>query len=333
MEDMSRKTKRLEKENLTLIRKHDLTNRNILEMAEERTRMNKEMDLLKKKNVNLEKLCRGMQAQGRGVVPTSTKSTAALPVASAGAVGTANAKINTNGYPDTKTTTEATTQADMSHHSTDRTESEYEYDDDDDDDDGDEEEGEGEGEGVDDDDDEDEEDLPELEEVGEEDDEGDVQRSSIQENHGLPMRAGRAGNTNNNNNAMTMKSTLTTEVVSTATTRTATHNSQTASTNGGSRQDLKYGSVPRSSISASPLSTRSSHPITNGVGVGAGAGAGAGSGSKGSVAGVGAGPGGPGGGGSGAKNGRGLKGSTTGAGASAGAGTGMTATRGNAGTR
>ncbi|KAI9883399.1 MAG: hypothetical protein M1823_004835 [Watsoniomyces obsoletus] len=67
MEDMSRKTKRLEKENLTLIRKHDQTNRNILEMAEERTRMSKEMDLLKKKNMNLEKLCRGMQAQGRGV--------------------------------------------------------------------------------------------------------------------------------------------------------------------------------------------------------------------------------------------------------------------------
>lgn len=63
---MSRKTKRLEKENLTLTRKHDLTNRNILEMAEERTRTNKELELLRKKNGNLEKLCRGMQAQGRG---------------------------------------------------------------------------------------------------------------------------------------------------------------------------------------------------------------------------------------------------------------------------
>ncbi|KAI9766753.1 MAG: hypothetical protein M1835_004267 [Candelina submexicana] len=66
MEEMSKKTKRLEKENLNLTRKHDLTNRNILEMAEERTRTNKEMEALRKKNANLEKLCRGMQAQGRG---------------------------------------------------------------------------------------------------------------------------------------------------------------------------------------------------------------------------------------------------------------------------
>ncbi len=63
---MSKKTKRLEKDNLNLTRKHDLTNRNILEMAEERTRTNKEMEALRKKNHNLEKLCRGMQAQGRG---------------------------------------------------------------------------------------------------------------------------------------------------------------------------------------------------------------------------------------------------------------------------
>ncbi|KAI9789626.1 MAG: hypothetical protein M1833_002289 [Piccolia ochrophora] len=66
MEEMSKKTKRLEKENLNLTRKHDLTNRNILEMATERTRLTREIDTLKKKNGNLEKLCRGMQAQGRG---------------------------------------------------------------------------------------------------------------------------------------------------------------------------------------------------------------------------------------------------------------------------
>ena len=73
MEEMSKKTKRLEKENHTLTRKHEATNRNILEMAEERTRMqkelqrkDKELELLRKKNDNLEKLCRGMQAQGRG---------------------------------------------------------------------------------------------------------------------------------------------------------------------------------------------------------------------------------------------------------------------------
>jgi len=69
MEEMSKKTKRLEKENLTLSRKHEATNQNILKMAEERTRTHKELELLRKKNENLEKLCRGMQAQGRGQVP------------------------------------------------------------------------------------------------------------------------------------------------------------------------------------------------------------------------------------------------------------------------
>jgi hypothetical protein len=69
MEEMSKKTKRLEKENLTLSRKHEATNQNILKMAEERTRTHKDLELLRKKNENLEKLCRGMQAQGRGQVP------------------------------------------------------------------------------------------------------------------------------------------------------------------------------------------------------------------------------------------------------------------------
>lgn len=75
MEEMSKKTKRLEKENHTLTRKHDLTNHNILQMAEERTKANKELDMLRKKNDNLEKLCRGMQAQGRGVVPPNAIET------------------------------------------------------------------------------------------------------------------------------------------------------------------------------------------------------------------------------------------------------------------
>lgn len=65
MEEMSKKTKRLEKENLNLTRKHDLTNRNILEMAEERTRVNKEMEILRKKNSTLESVIRRMQDQGR----------------------------------------------------------------------------------------------------------------------------------------------------------------------------------------------------------------------------------------------------------------------------
>ena len=63
---MSKKTKKLEKENLQLTRKQDATNRNVLQMAEERTKQDKEMRTLQKKNERLEKLCRGMQAQGRG---------------------------------------------------------------------------------------------------------------------------------------------------------------------------------------------------------------------------------------------------------------------------
>lgn len=66
MEEMSKKTKRLEKENHNLTRKHDLTAHNILTMAEDRTNTQHELDALRKKNENLEKLCRGMQAQGRG---------------------------------------------------------------------------------------------------------------------------------------------------------------------------------------------------------------------------------------------------------------------------
>ena len=66
MEDMSKKTKRLEKENVTLTRKHDVTNRNILEMAEERNRVHKEVEALRKKNGTLESVIRRMQDQGRG---------------------------------------------------------------------------------------------------------------------------------------------------------------------------------------------------------------------------------------------------------------------------
>src|SRR3954469_5341263 len=73
MEEMSKKTKRLEKENQNLTRNKEATNRNILEMAEERTSMQREiarkdyeLEKLRKKNENLVKLCRGMQAQGRG---------------------------------------------------------------------------------------------------------------------------------------------------------------------------------------------------------------------------------------------------------------------------
>lgn len=70
MEDMTKKTKRLEKENQILTRKQEATNKNILEMAEERQRNHTELQRLRQKNDNLEKLCRSMQAQGRGQMPS-----------------------------------------------------------------------------------------------------------------------------------------------------------------------------------------------------------------------------------------------------------------------
>jgi hypothetical protein len=66
MEEMSKKTKRLEKENLTLNRKHDATNRNVLEMAEERTKMKAELEREKKKSIKLTSIINQMQKQGRG---------------------------------------------------------------------------------------------------------------------------------------------------------------------------------------------------------------------------------------------------------------------------
>jgi chromosome segregation ATPase len=76
MEEMSKKTKRLEKENQNLTRNKEITNRNIGEMVEERTKMqdalarkDKEVEDQRKKIARLETLCRGMQAQGRGQVP------------------------------------------------------------------------------------------------------------------------------------------------------------------------------------------------------------------------------------------------------------------------
>ncbi|RKF56536.1 Alpha-taxilin [Erysiphe neolycopersici] len=67
MEEMSKKTKRLEKENTNLTRKHDLTNQNILKMAEERTKTNEELRTLQKKNEKLTSIINQMQRQGRGV--------------------------------------------------------------------------------------------------------------------------------------------------------------------------------------------------------------------------------------------------------------------------
>lgn len=78
MEEMSKKTKRLEKENQNLQRHKEITNRNIGEMVEERQKMQeelarktKEAEVARKKIIQLETLCRGMQAQGRGQVPVN----------------------------------------------------------------------------------------------------------------------------------------------------------------------------------------------------------------------------------------------------------------------
>jgi taxilin len=69
MEEMSKKTKRLEKENAALTRKHEATNQSIIKMAEDRSRMLKELEQERRKKESLEKLCRGMQAQGRTQPP------------------------------------------------------------------------------------------------------------------------------------------------------------------------------------------------------------------------------------------------------------------------
>ena len=66
MEEMSKKTKRLEKENQTLTRKHDSTNRNILEMAEERTRDKEDLERLRKQEQQMRNIIKSMQQQGRG---------------------------------------------------------------------------------------------------------------------------------------------------------------------------------------------------------------------------------------------------------------------------
>jgi hypothetical protein len=67
MEDMSKKTKRLERENETLKRKHEQVNNNIIKMAEERTKNLGEIQTLKKKMEKLNGIIKQMQQQGRGI--------------------------------------------------------------------------------------------------------------------------------------------------------------------------------------------------------------------------------------------------------------------------
>jgi len=75
---MSKKTKRLEKDNLALTRKHEATNANIISMVDERNKMQRENEMLRTRNANLEKLCRGMQAQGRGAPHPAAEAQEAL---------------------------------------------------------------------------------------------------------------------------------------------------------------------------------------------------------------------------------------------------------------
>lgn len=63
---MSKKTKRLEKENLNLTRKQEATNKNIFQMAEERSQSQQTIDRLTRENEKLKKLCRAMQNGGYG---------------------------------------------------------------------------------------------------------------------------------------------------------------------------------------------------------------------------------------------------------------------------
>ncbi|KAL0779835.1 hypothetical protein CaCOL14_004319 [Colletotrichum acutatum] len=69
MEDMSKKTKRLEKENETMKRKHEATNANIIRMAEEREDWRKKAAEAIKRAEKLRSIIEQMQQQGRKVPP------------------------------------------------------------------------------------------------------------------------------------------------------------------------------------------------------------------------------------------------------------------------
>ncbi|KAK7205651.1 myosin-like coiled-coil protein-domain-containing protein [Myxozyma melibiosi] len=63
MEQMTKKTKKLEKENKQLTKRAETMNKNVLEMAEERTKQQKEAEKNKKRLTQLENLCRALQAE------------------------------------------------------------------------------------------------------------------------------------------------------------------------------------------------------------------------------------------------------------------------------
>ncbi|KAK1243931.1 LOW QUALITY PROTEIN: hypothetical protein MKX08_002069 [Trichoderma sp. CBMAI-0020] len=74
MEDMSKKGKRLEKENETLKRQKEATTANIIQLAEERQDWKRKIDASDKKNEKLMSIIQQMQQQGRKV-PRETATT------------------------------------------------------------------------------------------------------------------------------------------------------------------------------------------------------------------------------------------------------------------
>lgn len=76
---MSKKTKRLEKENSQLNRRHEALNRNVLEMAQEREKNNEQVESFKLKNQKLTDIINQMQRQGRGLPSGSNGTQAAEP--------------------------------------------------------------------------------------------------------------------------------------------------------------------------------------------------------------------------------------------------------------
>lgn len=72
MEDMSKKGKRLEKENEGLKRQKEATAANILRMAEERQEFKKRSEAAERKMEKLMSIIQGMQQQGRSVPPAMT---------------------------------------------------------------------------------------------------------------------------------------------------------------------------------------------------------------------------------------------------------------------
>lgn len=67
MEDMSKKTKKLEKENEAYRRRDTALNQNILKMAEERNKHLQDVEDVRKKNDKLTSIINQMQQQGRGI--------------------------------------------------------------------------------------------------------------------------------------------------------------------------------------------------------------------------------------------------------------------------